>query len=409
MNAQELCQSIDKITPQMVAFIQSMLEIPSVSGQEADLAVCVKQHLEHLGYASAAIDTVGNVWGSLHQVDTKTPTLLSLSPLDQPAPPLVYPPVELTHEHVRGWGASAGKGALAVQIYAGYLLQQLKIPLPWGFKVAATVQEHSGTIFGLSHFFKYTCPELVAQSALVLLGHPTGGKLYLGHRGKAEICLETFGRVCSSDTPWLGVNALSKSTALLDALTELASHLPSHPILEQATLAPVAITCKPGQTGMVPDICTISLDRHFLTTEPPEEIMQQIHALIHRLQLEDPELKATASFQEKNIHSYTGYQAQLPCLLPALLTPQQHPAVQSIRQILLQIQPEVEFGIWRTYTSGGYVASQLKAPVLGYSPGEERFAHTKQDHVSIAALKQALWGHIMIYLHFSEVVRNLTP
>lgn len=409
MNAQELCHAIDEITPQMLAFIQSMLEIPSVSGQEADLAICIQKQMAHLGYTTTAIDSVGNVWGTLHEVASNTPILLALSHLDQPLPPIAYPPVQLNHEQLSGWGASACKGALAVQMYAGYLLRQLQIPLPWGFQVAATVQEHSGTVFGLSHFFKHTCPDLAEQTALVLLGHPTGGKLYLGHRGKAEICLKTFGRVCSSDTPWLGVNALSKSTALLDALTELASHLPSHPILEQATLAPVAMTCKPGQTGMVPDLCTLSLDRRFLTTESPEEIMQQIHALIHRLQLEDPELKAAASLQEKTIHSYTGYQALLPCLLPALLTSQQHPTVQRIRQILLQIQSEVEFGIWRTYTTGGYVASQLKAPVLGYSPGEERFAHTEQDHVSIAALKQTLWGHMMIYLHFSEVVRNLTP
>lgn len=407
MNLTELFPAIEELTPDLVSFTQSLLQIPSWPGQERERAQCIQRQFEKLEYAASGIDQAGNVWGSLTPVPVSAPTLLCLSHLDQP-PINPLPTCHIEGDFLTGWGASDNVSALAVHVYTGYLLRRFYPDLPWGYQVAATVQEYSGTIFGIQYFVDHTLDTLAAHIGLALVGSPTGLKLFLGQRGKAQLLIHAYGRTCNSDTPWLGINALTQSTVLLDALNDLALSLPSHPVLERATLAPVQIECCPGITGRIPDTCSISIDRRYLNTETPDELLQQIIALIHRLRLQNPELKAEAEIKTQTITSYTGYACQLPCVLPALLIEPNDSRIQSLRQVLQPLCSEREYGIWRTCSSASYIQNQKGVLTVGYAPGDERYAHTSHDRICISAMKEALAGYGMIYSHFSEIIKDTT-
>lgn len=384
----------------LIAFTRDLLRIPSLSGDEGALAQRVLAEMQKLRYDEAFIDGAGNVVGRMH--GGTGPAVLYLSHLDHVGTgdesQWQFPPYagELAGEYLHGRGASDVKGALACQVYAGALARDLNL-LGGGFLVGGVVHQETGGNVGVRHLFETTFAERGQKVDLVVLGDPTNLDVCLGHRGRIELTVTTVGRTAHASAPWLGINALYKMVPVVEAFEKLAQTLPAHALLEKSTITVTSAQSGPDRPSVIPDRCRMAVDRRFLPSESIDEVLGQIQAIVNRLQTSDPTFKATVTIAVQPVKTYTGLELEAVQTNASFLLDQDHPYLQKAAGALQELQGYAVFNKWYNGTAGSYTAGMRHIPTFGYSPGEEKYAHSHFDRVRVANLQMALAGYAAIH------------
>ncbi|TLY11694.1 MAG: M20/M25/M40 family metallo-hydrolase, partial [Thaumarchaeota archaeon] len=129
------------------------------------------------------------------------------------------------------------------------------------------------------------------------------------------------------------------------------------------------------------------------------ELIRQIENLISRLKTEDNAVTGEASIVRKHLRSHTGLESETEAVnLPFYTSPSEE-LVKTSSEVLRGITGKAELGTWTFGTDGAYFAS-LGIPTIGIGPGEERFAHTVQEHVRVSDLLDATKVYAGINLAF---------
>ena len=156
-----------------VELLRRMLEIPSPSGGERELAEFLAEAMSELGLA-ARVDEVGNAIG-----ETGTgagPTILLVGHLD--AAPGVLP-VRVDEGRLYGRGAADAKGPLAAMVLAAARARELAARLV----VAGAVEEETPESRGAHHLAR----TLDLPGALIV-GEPSGWSgITIGYKGKLDV------------------------------------------------------------------------------------------------------------------------------------------------------------------------------------------------------------------------------
>ena len=114
----------DLLLADCIDFTQQLIQTPSMSHQESEIANLIAAELYRLAFDEVAIDGIGNVIGRIHGQDRKLPALVLNTHLDHvdPGDPSLWavPPYSgtIVDGHIIGRGACDIKGPLAVQVYA---------------------------------------------------------------------------------------------------------------------------------------------------------------------------------------------------------------------------------------------------------------------------------------------------
>jgi [amino group carrier protein]-lysine/ornithine hydrolase len=152
--------------------LESMLAIPSLSGQEERLAAYLLTAMTARGF-TARIDEAGNVIGDIGSGDG--PTVMLLSHLDTVAP---FRPARRDGDRLFGRGAVDAKGPLAAMICAA----AARPGFPGTIRVIGAVEEERLSRGG--HHIARTLPP---PDALVI-GEPGGwDRVVLGYKGKIDL------------------------------------------------------------------------------------------------------------------------------------------------------------------------------------------------------------------------------
>jgi succinyl-diaminopimelate desuccinylase len=197
----------------------------------------------------------------------------------------------------------------------------------------------------------------------------TGLRVYLGHRGKVEFELAVHGRMAHSSEPSRGENAITKATPLHIALDRYAAHLAAHPLLGRGTLTPVDIRAEPGGgVAVVPDRCTIRVDRRYIPGETPESCWAEQAAIVDDLHASNPGFRC-------DIDEVNHY--------PLFFTDPEHELVAAACAARADVfGAPGELGAWRFGVNGTFMA-RAGIPTVGFGPGDERWAHTSEEHVLV--------------------------
>ncbi len=386
----------------IVNFTQKLIQTPSLSGNEGHLAELILAELQKLNYDEAFIDEIGNVIGIIYGKESDFNILFS-SHMDHNEPGdfslWTHEPYsgDKDNDSIYGIGASDAKGAIASQIYGGVILKKTKKLNRGNYIVAFAVQESSAACFGTRHLYENTLKERNLPVNFVVLGNATSMNIYLGQRGKAEFELTVYGRTNHSIVPWLGINAIHKILPVIKAIEDLTDTLPSHPMLDESTLAITNIKTLPDRSNAIPDRCILKIDRRFFPSEPLDEVKGQIQAIIDRIAGDDHTFRATLKLVSSKYTSYKGYSEVLPKLMLPFLTDEDNYLIQKIYPFLKKLQENVNMGTWYFNTDGGYPSSVLKIPTIGYAPGEEKYYNTPYEKVSINNLVTCAAGNATIY------------
>lgn len=184
-----------------------------------------------------------------------------------------------------GRGACDDKGGLAAMMCAVASLRDGGITPPMEIWVVSAVDEEYA-YRGVSRLME----GLQADAAIV--AEPTGLRMVIASKGCLRWRIVTEGRAAHSSKPHLGVNAINGMARILIALDAESGELArnTHPLLGSPTLT-VGRIDGGTQVNIVPDRCTIEIDRRLIPGEEPAAVSACYRAIVERLMEDSPELK----------------------------------------------------------------------------------------------------------------------
>ncbi len=209
-----------------------------------------------------------------------------------------------------------------------------------------------------------------------VIGEPTGLDVVAAHKGAVRWKMVTRGRSAHSSTPEKGSNAIVKMATVICALEErLIPELRrrTHPLVGSPTLS-VGRIDGGLQVNVVPDRCTIELDRRLLPGETWDTVRGELEAVLAPIRAADPELELVIE---------EPFQA-LGSMEVALNAPIVRLAQEAVRRI------DGEHPVRGVaYGTDGAEFSAAGIPCVVLGPGDIAQAHTATEYVEIQQVVKA--------------------
>ena len=186
---------------------RTLIDIPSVSGDEAGVGRFLASHLEGLGWH---VETQEVEPGRANVLATLAPhARVVLSTHMDTVPPFIPSSEDATH--IRGRGSCDAKGIIAAQVTAAEALRAEGVG---ELGLLFTVDEELGSLGARAA----NTHSLARGCEFLINGEPTENRLAVGSKGSLRLRLSTTGRAAHSAYPERGESAVEK---LLDVLADL--------------------------------------------------------------------------------------------------------------------------------------------------------------------------------------------
>lgn len=363
-----------------ISFLQRLIQTPSPSGEEGEAAKVTAEEMKASGFDEVTVDRLDDVMGTIKGAGTGRSILLN-GHLDHVPPGEMDEPYSarlmdgsafgVEGEVVYGRAASDMKGALSAMVMAGKVIKDLGIQLEGDFKVAAVALEEVG-----GAGTQATIEESGFTADLVVIGEATEMKIALGHRGGLRADVVVKGRSCHASAPERGINALYKAAEIISRIrSDLIPRLPDHPLYGRTSIAITRISVKPDASNVVPEECRFHIDCRNNPDYSVGALVEDLEGLIASMKEADPALEAevVTSKRPGTGRSFTGFYTD----------PEEHTIAQEANEAVSEaLGHETETKVWTFATDGKFYAWE-GTPVIGFGPGEERFTHTRLDHVRV--------------------------
>jgi succinyl-diaminopimelate desuccinylase len=373
-----------------VDFARELIQTPSMSHEEGDIANLIAAELKRLDFDDVGIDEIGNVTGRIYGQDRQLPALVLNTHLDHvdPGDPDLWPTppyaAAIVEGRIIGRGACDIKGPLAVQVYAMAALRRFGQLPRRDVVFSGVVQEEVGGAGAL-----YWVENLDYPVALVVLGEPSNNNLALGHRGIVQMWVAFHGRSAHASAPQKGINPNYALAAFLQNLKPAASELFEHPILGPTTIVPTIIEVDTTSSNVIPAWSRVLLD-----VRTAGESKQSLLAFVDRL---------------AGDHPYTITDAW--CSEPTPLSPDEEAIygydTPADSEVVLRARQLIGEGMGRRpalfsyqFATDGRHFVPYGIPIIGYAPGEESQAHTVGESIAIADMEEALHGYVALLRSF---------
>ncbi|MEZ4611603.1 MAG: M20/M25/M40 family metallo-hydrolase [Caldilineaceae bacterium] len=259
-------------TDRLISFTQALVQRPSLSGEEAQVAARVEEEMRALGFDAVDTDAYGNVIGVVNGAQPGK-TLLFDAHTDtvgiSPGVPWDRDPFSgaVADGAIHGRGAADMKGALAAMVHAAAAVD--RSALRGRVVVSASTLEEVLEGVALEQVMERYPPDFV------VIGEASNLTLVRGGRGRAEIHLETVGRPSHSSAPQQGRNAVLDMMRVIAVVEALP--LPDHPRMGPAinALTDIISDPYPGHS-VIPSICRATYDRRLLPGETIDDVLAPI-------------------------------------------------------------------------------------------------------------------------------------
>jgi succinyl-diaminopimelate desuccinylase len=395
-----LWQRATQLQPAMVDFARRLVQLPSLPGQEGDVAATAAEEMRKLGYDEVRVDRTGNVIGLIRATsgDQTSPhrSIMFNTHMDQvdvgdhsrwPHPPFA---AEVVGDEIWGRGTSDLKGSLACQVYSGALLKALGEPIPKDVYVTGVVQEEIG-----GHGAAMLASEL--QTDIVVVGEPSHNRLALGHRGRFEIHVTLKGKSVHASVPSTGINPLYSMARFLLSLETLTFEPdPQHPALGPTSVAPTLFSTDQTSANVVPGECKVVLDIRNTPGDAPQAILERIQGILESSLTDGA--TGTAEIPPITMTSYTGLTETYGIPSVPFGISEDAPLVKNANALLdAALRRNVETQLWRFATDAGHFAAH-NMQVIGFGPGYEEVIHTVNERISIPLMTEAMVANAALAL-----------
>ncbi|MBR1938712.1 MAG: YgeY family selenium metabolism-linked hydrolase [Spirochaetales bacterium] len=374
-----------------------LLSIPSLSGEEEQVALQIKKEMEEAGFDEVRIDRYGSVIGIVNG-KRKGKTVLMDGHIDtvpvKNREGWKHDPYgcEIEDGKLYARGASDMKASVAAMLTA---LISLSKDRDFAGRAALSCTVHEECFEGVS---SRIVSEYVKPDA-VIIGEATSGTVKIGQRGRSEIVVETFGKSCHSSNPEKGVNAVSQMLKLVKMIEERKT--PVSPLLGEGIMVLTDIISSPYPgSSVVPDYAKATYDRRLLVGESEESVLGEIEGYIEVLKSKDPTFDAKVYISEGSERCYTGEMISAKRFFPAWETDKDSPLVKKAVEALEECGLPHRLDHYFFCTNGSHFSAEAKIPTIGYGPSLETLAHVKDEYIELEELNRCTRG-------FEAILRKL--
>lgn len=205
-----------------------------------------------------------------------------------------YPPFEasLKGGKIYGRGVADNKGAMASLILALQLINKLSIIPKYNIHVLNCTDEEVGFYPGA----RYLAEKGYVKGSIFCIDFIVDPVLLLGSAGDLDVEIKTIGRSSHSGLSFMGINALEEMIPILDELIKLkrvvetreSKDIPGFPdpiTSKERNMTPLfnLDIIKAGQkSNIIPDVCSLVINRRLIPDENYEEVKQEIIKAIER-------------------------------------------------------------------------------------------------------------------------------
>ncbi len=272
-----------------------------------------------------------------------------------------------------GRGACDTKGTGAAMLWA---LRQYtaESDRPNNIAVLFTVDEEDGML-GVRSFVANDLPRLAIRFAAAVVGEPTMLRPIVTHNGLVRWRVTTRGVAAHSATPWKGRSAISTMVRVIEAIeSRYASSLKAeHPLTGRAQCS-VNVVRGGTQVNVIPDTCTIDIDRRVVPGEDPQGVLPAVQALLDDLTAEHQDLDARQA---------------LTYMAPPLNADGTGPWNKAVQRALARLDRPVD-PCGAPYATDGGELGTAGLPTIVIGPGDIAQAHTKDEWVTLDQLHQGV-------------------
>jgi len=389
MHENDLWRMVQDHRLELLAFAQKLLQTPSRSGEEGNVAALIRDEMGRLGYDEAWIDEAGNAVGRLAGGPGR-PLMFNghMDHVDAGDPSRwAHPPFggEVHDGEIWGRGAADMKGALAAMVYAVGLVKKLGRTPPGDLYVSAVVQEEVG---GLGA--RYLAGVLPPMR--VVIGEASGNQLRRGHRGRVEMLARFEGRSVHASMPDLGVNPHFSVARFVQGLRELP--MLTAPDYGASSVAPTLVSSEPQGTNVTPATIRVALDWRNVPGEDQAGVLDKLEELLARSL--EPGCEGTIELGSRELVTYTGLRMRYDDSFASFTTAPDHPWLVAAREVLeAALEREVEVGVWRFATDGGHLAA-AGSEILGLGPGDDTLVHTVEERLPVNQLLEGTVAYMAL-------------
>jgi acetylornithine deacetylase len=249
---------------EVCALTRSLVDIPSVSGDEGEIAAYVASYVERLGY-QVELQEAAPGRSNVIAKGGGAPRVVFASHLDT-VPPFV--PSSEDADFLYGRGACDAKGIVAAQIAAA---ERLRADGHTGIGLLYVVDEEAGSL-GAKVANGHPAAGGVRH---VVVGEPTDNRLARGCMGSLRLSLATAGIAAHSAYPERGSSAI---LALLDVLADVRGvEWPADPFFG-VTTCNIGTVAGGTRANVVPAEAQAEL--HFRVAVPSEQVRRKLERVV---------------------------------------------------------------------------------------------------------------------------------
>lgn len=326
----------------------ALIDIPSVSGEEAALADAIEEALRDQAPHLTIIRDGNSI---IARTELGRPSRVVLAGHIDTVPIAENVPSTVDGERLYGCGSTDMKSGVAIQLHLAVTLTDPRADLTFFFYECEEVEAARN---GLARIAKNSPEQLTADFAIIL--EPTNGLVEGGCQGTMRVEVTVRGVRAHSARAWLGENAIHEAHEILTALAGYEAERVMVDGLEyREGLQAVAI--KGGVAGnVIPDELTLTVNYRFA----PSKTESDAERFLRRF--------------------FDGYALTIvdraPGALPGLNVPIAQDFIAAVGE-----PPAPKFG-WTDVAR----FSALGIPAVNFGPGNPALAHTEDENVDIALI-----------------------
>ncbi|MFF3262822.1 succinyl-diaminopimelate desuccinylase [Streptomyces sp. NPDC002932] len=330
------------------ALTARLVDFPSVSGEEKDLADAIETALRTLPHLT--VERYGN--NVVARTDLGRAERVLLAGHIDTVPIADNVPSRLDADGLLwGCGTSDMKSGVAVQLRIAATVPEPNRDLTFVFYDNEEVAAH---LNGLGHVADAHPDWLAADFAVLLEG--SNGEVEGGCQGTLRVLLRTEGERAHSARSWMGSNAIHGAAPIL---ARLAAYEPRKPVIDGLEFHEGlnAVRIEGGvANNVIPDACTVVVNYRYAPDLGPDEALAHVH-----------EVFAGCGVAEFVVDDHSG--AAMPGL--------SHPAAKAFMDAVGGTA-RPKFG-WTDVSRFG----SLGVPAVNYGPGDPILAHKRDEHVAV--------------------------
>jgi succinyl-diaminopimelate desuccinylase len=342
------------LTQDAATLTAALVDVPSVSGDEAALADLVEVALR--GCAGLSVERDHNV--VLARTDRGRDQRVVLAGHLDTVPIVDNVPSRLVDGVLHGCGSADMKSGDAIMLRAAHLVGtgelDPRVDLTWVFY---DCEEVDAARNGLGRLARDRPAVLDGDLAILLEG--TDGGIEGGCQGTLRVIVRTTGVRAHSARSWLGSNAIHAAGPVLDRLAAY----------EARTVEVDGLTYREGLNAVrieggiagnvVPDACAVTVNHRFAPDRSADEAVAHVRAV------------------------FEGYDVELTDLAPGARPGLDSPVAAAFVSAV-GAEPRAKLG----YTDVS-MFGRLGIPAVNFGPGDPNLAHRADEHVAVAKILAA--------------------